>query len=54
MTGAEDVERSFGSSENLRARPQDVGSGSKKKIKRDALFTKQVAKPDDGICTIFH
>ena len=54
MTGAEDVERSFGSSENLRAH-KDVGSGSKNfQEKRDALFTEQVAKPDDGICTIFH
>jgi hypothetical protein len=51
MTGADDVGRSFGSSENLRPR---MGSWKQIKKNRDALFTEQVTKPDDGVCTIFH
>lgn len=50
MTGADDVERSIGTSENLRRR---MGIDSKLR-KKDSLFTEQVAKPDDGVCTIFH
>jgi hypothetical protein len=31
-----------------------VLEAKKNQAKRDALFTEQVAKPDDGVCTIFH
>jgi hypothetical protein len=53
MTGAEDVDRSFGSSENLQPPGFHESRGSRH-VTRSALFTKQVAKPDDGVCTIFH
>ena len=52
ITGAEDVGRSFGSSENLLP-PRVILDSSRCQERGNSLFTKQVTKPYDGICTVF-